>query len=171
MKRITVLLTMIILLVVLVIAFFSGGLRGGDAFQKSTSEAMNIHFGTTVNMDSLSDIRECNDEICIEVFWNSDQNNIHCATFEKRNDKYAYLYGYDFRQEEITDKSGLNVYEVDNKSDVVYGIMPSDKKGVIINQAVLSESFSFEANGTEYKCWYALIDGGYSAVEDVAYQQ
>ena len=170
MKKTTALFTLIILFVILVIALFSGGLRGGDAFQESTSEAMDIHFGSPVNMDSLSEVHECKDDICIEVFWNNDLNNIHCATFEKRNNKYAYLYGYDFSQEEITDKSGLNAYEVDNKSDVVYGIMPSDKKGVIINQNILSESFSFEANGTEYKCWYASVDGGYSAVEDVSYQ-
>lgn len=147
-----------------------GGFRGGDVFQNNSIDAMNIHFGSVVNMETLSELHDCDGEISIQVFWDNESKSIHCATFEKKKDKVAYLYGYDFIPERINDKSGLSVYEVKNNCDVVYGIMPGNKSGVIINQSIMSDSFSFEVNGIQYKCWYALVEGGYSAVENASYQ-
>ena len=169
MKKALILCLITVILVFSIIKFLPQGFRGGDSFQNNTINAINIHFGSAMNYIEISKLYKCNKKIYIQVFHDLDADQIHLATFEKKNDKFAYLYGYDFVAKEINDNSGLIAYEVYNKCDVIYGIIPGDKNTVIVNQSILAENFSFKFNEKNFKCWYASVNGGYDAVENVSY--
>lgn len=171
MKKVILLITVFVVLVFVIIANLgTSGYRGGETFQASTIEAMNYYFEPDIKVEPLFEVRVCKDNICLQYFWIQETESIHCASFEEKNGKYAYLYGFSFRIQDITEKLGLEVLEVYNKCEVVYGIMLNDYDGVIINDTILSETVNFSVGSSKYKCWYAIVEGGYDAVESVAYQ-
>lgn len=170
-KRTFIIGSSIIIIIFLLFVIISkpGGFRGGNAFQDSTVKAMEKYCESNVSAEPLFEEQKCNDKIYIQAFWLKETETIHCATFEEKNNKYTYLYGFDFKPDEITEKSGLEVFDVYNKCEVVYGIMPGEKNKVMINEKIPSTTVSFVIDNSKYKCWYALVDGGYDAVKNVSY--
>lgn len=168
---------LLIVVAVLVTAFYgvgkivnTGGIRGGDVFQNTPLDAVQFNHGGDLNMEALSDIVDCNENICIQVFSDKITEEIKLISFEKKNDKYAYIYEMDFSTDEINDKSGLEAYDIYRKSEVVYGIMPVNQKGIVLNKNITATTVPFSVGDTEYKLWYAIVDGGSDAVTSVEYK-
>lgn len=152
----------------------TGGLRGGDAFQQNpvdaVVDAVSINKAEKVNYIPLFDIVQCDEKICLQAFWDEDNERIDFVSFEKKNNKYAYIYGFDFYTDEITEKSCLTACDVFKGCDVIYGIIPTDKDGIIINGTIESTIIPITVKNQEFKCWYAIVDGGADAIDSIEYQ-
>lgn len=170
-KAISILLLILIfaaLFLGLIYKSLNGGIRGGDAFQDEPVAAL-IQENGDRNYTLLSYIEECDEKYCLGIFADEEENAFLLVVFEKRNDKYAYVYSYSFADEEITEQSGLIAYDIYKGYETVIGIMSADYGGISVNGTIRAQLIPFEHNGNKYYCWYASVNGGLEAIEKTEY--
>lgn len=153
---------------VIVEKVFDGGIRSFNA--ETMEEAIILGVGAKPEEYLCEPIivRASNRDFCILVY-EKDSDKIYCCFLERKKEKYAYIYQYEFNPNEITDEFGLNAFDIFKQCDVVIGIMPAWNSSVIINDKIISDSEEFSFQGNNYKIWYATVDGGFDSIKKIKY--
>lgn len=155
--------------------------RNDEAFSSSTIEALrkNIEEETEEKISELTSLSGT--LYWYKGFWFeafSDENNkIYCAVFDSRrieNElRYVSIKYFDFTDNEITEETGTKYYnafyDAFSKQNLIFGIMPAEHSGILINDSLQAYILPIEVNGKQYNCWLAIFDGKIDKLKSVEY--